>query len=118
MDGDKLEEDHMCARIMKASLGVSLLVLAACGGVTGPSKAEIKQVIQDRMQQANSAASARTLGLFDGPYDVKDFDVTNADCSAKDNGVYSCAVTSINKNQTKTGQLAFKKVNGSWTLVE
>ena len=108
----------MRGMIMTASLGVSLLALAACGNVTGPTKAEIKQVIQTRMQQANSAASAKTLGIFDGPYDVKDFDVTNADCTAKDNGVYSCAVTSINKNQTKTGQIAFKKVNGEWTLVD
>ena len=104
--------------MMTASLGASLLALAACGQVTGPTKAEIKQVIQDRMQQANAKTSANTLGIFDGPYDVKDFDVTNADCTAKDNGVYSCAVTSINKNQTKTGQISFKKVNGSWALVD
>lgn len=104
--------------IMKASLGASLLALAGCDQLGGPTKADIKQVIQTRMQQANSEASAKTLGIFSGPYDVKDFDVTNADCSAKDNGVYSCAVTSINKNQTKTGQIAFKKVDGSWTLVE
>ncbi len=96
----------------------TVLALAACGQVTGPTKAEIKQVIQTRMQQANDKTSANTLGIFDGPYDVKNFDVTNADCAAKDNGVYSCAVTSINKNQTKTGQLSFKKVNGEWTLVE
>lgn len=104
--------------LMMAALGASLLALAGCGQVTGPTKAEIKQVIQDRMQQANAKTSASTLGIFSGPYDVKDFDVTNADCSAKDNGIYDCAVTSINKNQTKTGQISFKKVNGSWTLVE
>ena len=38
------------------------------------------------MQNANSRVSASTLGIFSGPYDVKDFDVTNADCTAKDNG--------------------------------
>ena len=108
----------MRGMIMTAALGASILALAGCGNVAGPTKAEIKQVIQTRMAQANSEASAKTLGIFDGPYDVKDFDVTNADCSAKDNGVYDCAVTSINKTQTKTAQLAFKKVNGNWTLVE
>jgi len=108
----------MRGKTLMASLGASLFMLAGCGQMTGPSKAEIKQVIQDRMSQANAVASAKTLGIFDGPYNVKDFDVTNADCSAKDNGVYDCAVTSVNKNQTKTGQISFKKVNGSWTLVE
>ncbi len=107
----------MRAWMTGAALG-GLLVLVGCGNVTGPSKADIKQVIQQRMQEANGKVSANTLGIFSGPYDVKDFDVTNADCSAKDNGVYDCAVTSINKNQTKTAQISFKKVNGSWTLVE
>ena len=104
-------------RILALS-AVPFLMLSGCGQVTGPSKAEIKQVVQDRMQRANSKVSANTLGIFSGPYDVADFDVTNADCSAKDNGIYDCAVTAINKNQTRTAQLSFKKVNGSWTLVE
>lgn len=103
---------------MMASLGISLLILAGCGDAGAPTKSDIKQVIQERMQRANGQVSANTLGIFSGPYDVKDFDVTNADCTSKDNGVYSCAVTSVNKNNTKTAQLSFKKVNGSWTLVE
>ena len=108
----------MRGSILMASAGFSLLALAGCGQVTGPSKSDVKQVIQDRMQRANGQVSANTLGIFSGPYDVKDFDVTNADCTAKDNGIYDCAVTSINKNQTKTAQLSFKKVNGAWTLVQ
>ncbi len=107
----------MRGSIMAATLG-ALLVVTGCGNVTGPSKADIKQVIQARMEEANGKVSANTLGIFDGPYDVKDFDVTNADCAAKDNGIYSCAVTSINKNTSKTAQLSFKRVNGAWTLVE
>ena len=105
-------------RVSMMMMVAPLLVLAGCGQLTGPSKADIKQVIQDRMQRANGQVSANTLGIFSGPYDVKDFDVSNADCTAKDNAIYDCAVTSINKAQTKTAQLSFKKVNGSWTLVE
>ena len=94
------------------------LLVAACGNVGAPTKADIQQVIQARMQAANRQTSANTLGLFSGPYDVNDFSVTNADCSAKDNGVYSCAVTAVTKKGTNTAQLQFKKVNGSWTLVQ
>ena len=94
------------------------LLVAACGNVGAPTKADIQQVIQARMQAANRQTSANTLGLFSGPYDVNDFSVTNADCTAKDNGVYSCAVTAVTKKGTNTAQLQFKKVNGNWTLVQ
>lgn len=100
------------------SVGASLLLLAACSQAGAPTKADIKQVIQTRMQAANAQTSANTLGIFSGPYDVHDFDVTNADCTAKDNGIYSCAVTAITKNKTNTAQLSFKQVNGAWTLVQ
>ncbi len=92
--------------------------MAACGDAGAPTKADIQQVIQARMQAANQRTSANTLGLFSGPYDVNDFSVTNADCTAKDNGVYGCAVTAVTKKGTNTAQLQFKKVNGSWTLVQ
>ncbi len=94
------------------------LLVAACGNAGAPTKADIQQVIQSRMQAANRQTSANTLGLFSGPYDVNDFSVTNADCTAKDNSVYSCAVTAVTKKGTNTAQLQFKKVNGSWTLVQ
>ncbi len=94
------------------------LVVAACGQAGAPTKADIQHVIQARMQAANAQTSSNTLGLFSGPYDVNDFSVTGADCTAKDNGVYSCAVTAINKKSTNTAQLQFKKVNGDWTLVQ
>ncbi len=94
------------------------LLAAACGNAGAPTKADIQQVIQTRMQAANERTSANTLGLFSGPYDVNDFSVTNADCTSKDNGVYSCAVTAVTKKGTNTAQLQFKKVNGSWTLVQ
>ena len=70
------------------------------------------------MQAANQETSNKTLGLFSGPYDVNDFSVTNADCTARDNGVYRCAVTAVTKKGTNTASLDFKKVNGSWTLVQ
>ncbi len=94
------------------------LLAAACGNAGAPTRADIQQVIQARMQAANERTSANTLGLFSGPYDVNDFSVTNADCTSKDNGVYSCAVTAVTKKGTNTAQLQFKKVNGSWTLVQ
>lgn len=94
------------------------LLVVACGNAGAPTKADIQQVIQARMQAANQRSSANTLGLFSGPYDVNDFSVTNADCTAKDNGVYGCAVTAVTKKGTNTAQLQFKKVNGSWTLVQ
>ncbi|MGI4744590.1 MAG: hypothetical protein ACRYGI_10265 [Janthinobacterium lividum] len=93
-------------------------VLAACGEVGAPTKADIQQVIQTRMQAANQQTSNHTLGLFNGPYDVNDFSVTAADCTAKDNGVYGCTVTAVTKKGTNTAQLQFKKVNGAWTLVQ
>ena len=94
------------------------LALVGCGEVGAPTKAEIQAVIQQRMQAANQETSNRTLGLFSGPYDVNDFSVTNADCTARDNGVYHCAVTAVAKKSTNTAQLDFKKVNGSWALVQ
>ena len=93
------------------------LLIAACGQAGAPTKADIQQVIQTRMQAANQQTSNSTLGLFSGPYDVNDFSVTGADCTAKDNGVYGCVVTAVTKKGTNTAQLQFKKVNGSWTLV-
>ncbi|WP_419730327.1 hypothetical protein [Lichenicola sp.] len=93
------------------------LLIAACGQADAPTKADIQQVIQTRMQAANQQTSNSTLGLFSGPYDVNDFSVTGADCTAKDNGVYACVVTAVTKKGTNTAQLQFKKVNGSWTLV-
>lgn len=94
------------------------LMAAACGQAGAPTKADIQQVIQSRMQAANQQTSNNTLGLFSGPYDVNDFSVTAADCTAKDNGVYQCAVTAVTKKATNTAQLQFKKVNGNWTLVQ
>ena len=94
------------------------LLAAACGQAGAPTKADIQQVIQSRMQAANRQTSDNTLGLFSGPYDVNDFSVTAADCTAKDNGVYGCAVTAVTKKGTNTAQLQFKKVNGGWTLVQ
>ena len=94
------------------------LLMAACGEAGAPTKADIQQVIQGRMQAANQRTSANTLGLFSGPYDVNDFSVTNADCTAKDNGVYSCAVTAVTKKGTNTAQLQFKKVNGHWPRLQ
>ena len=93
------------------------LLLTSCGEAGAPTKSEIKQVVQTRMQAANQQTSNNTLGLFSGPYDPADLDITNADCSAKDNGVYQCAVTAVTKKGTNTAQLAFKKVNDAWTLV-
>ena len=104
---------------MAAQMVMALpLLAAACGKVGAPTKADIQQVIQARMQAANQRTSANTLGLFSGPYDVNDFSVSDADCTAKDNGVYSCAVTAVTKKGTNTAQLQFKKVNGNWTLVQ
>ena len=79
--------------------------MAACGNAGAPTKADIQQVIQARMQAANQRSSANTLGLFSGPYDVNDFSVTNADCTAKDNGVYGCTVTAVTKKGTNTAQM-------------
>ena len=93
------------------------LLVAACGQAGAPTKADIQHVIQTRMQAANTQTSDNTLGLFSGPYDVNDFSVTGADCTAKDNGIYSCAVTAVTKKGTNTSTLQFKKVNGDWTLV-
>lgn len=93
------------------------LLAAACGQSAAPTKADIQQVIQTRMQAANQATSNNTLGLFSGPYNVNDFSVTSADCTARENAVYRCAVTAVTKKGTNTSQLDFKKVNGSWTLV-
>lgn len=103
-------------RLAAALLSLPLL-LAACGEAGAPTKAQIQQVIQTRMQAANQQTSDSTLGLFKGKYDVNDFSVTAADCTAKDNGVYQCAVTAVTKQGTNTSQLQFKKVNGVWTLV-
>jgi hypothetical protein len=103
----------------KRLLLVLPLALAACDGSAGaPTKSDIKHVVQERMQRANQETSNNTLGLFSGPYDPADLDITGADCSAKDNGVYSCAVTAVTKKGTNTAQLAFKKVNGAWQLVQ
>ncbi|MCQ8242438.1 hypothetical protein [Rhizosaccharibacter radicis] len=103
-------------RTLLASL--PLLAVAACDNAGAPTKSDIKQVIQDRMQRANQETSNNTLGLFSGPYDPADLDIRDADCTAKDNGVYSCAVTAVTKKGTNTAQLAFKKVNGAWQLVQ
>jgi hypothetical protein len=94
------------------------LFLVACGEAGAPTKADIQHVIQSRMQAANRETSSNTFGLLSGPYDVNDFSVTAADCTAKDNGIYSCAVTAVTKKSTNTAQLQFKKVNGDWTLVQ
>jgi len=113
--------NHALSPIRRNRYGLAALALplfaVACGDVGGPTKADIKQVIQHRMQAANQQTENNTLGLFSGPYDPANLDITNADCTAKDNGVYSCAVTAVTKKGTNTAQLAFKKVNGDWTLV-
>ena len=106
------------ARSNPARLLLALPILvAACGGAGAPTKADIQQVVQTRMQAANKQTSDNTLGLFSGPYDVNDFTVTAAECTPKDNGIYRCAVTAVTKKATNTATLEFKKVNGSWTLV-
>ncbi len=104
-----------------ARFGVLFLALplfaAGCGEAGAPTKAEIQQVVTAKMQQANNAASDNSLGLLKGPYDVNNFSVTGADCTAKENGIYSCAVTAQSKDGLNTATLSFKKTNGVWTLV-
>lgn len=108
----------MLARIRFVPVLVLPLLMAACGQAGAPTKADIQQVVQTRMQAANKQTSDNTLGLFSGPYDVNDFSVTGADCTAKENGVYRCAVTAVTKKGTNTATLDFKRVNGVWTLVQ
>lgn len=93
------------------------LVAAACGQAGAPTKSDIQQVVTAKMEQANKNASDNSLGLLKGPYDVNNFAVTGADCTPKENGIYSCAVTAQSKGGTNTATLAFKKTNGVWTLV-
>lgn len=93
------------------------LLAAACGQAGAPNKADIQQVVTAKMQQANQNASDNSLGLLKGPYDVNNFAVTGADCTPKDNGIYSCAVTAQSKTGLNTATLSFKKNNGVWTLV-
>ncbi len=106
----------MLARPGRLLLTLPLLA-AACGEAGAPTKAEIQQVVTAKMQQANNTASDNSLGLLKGPYDVNDFSVTGADCTAKENGIYSCAVTAQSKAGLNTATLSFKKTNGAWTLV-
>jgi len=111
----------MLATLRRPALALTLgatLALAACGQAGAPTRSDIKQVVQNYMQDQNQKAENRTLGLFDGPYDPANLDITNADCTAKDNGVYQCAVTAVTKNGTNTATLNLKKVNGAWTLVQ
>ncbi|GBQ26073.1 hypothetical protein HLH34_08825 [Gluconacetobacter azotocaptans] len=100
-----------------AALALPFL-LAACGQAGPPTKAEILQVVRTAMQSENQKTSDRSLGLFSGPYDPADLSITNADCTARDNGVYRCAVTAVTKAGTNTANLSFKKVDGTWTLVQ
>ncbi|GAN52862.1 hypothetical protein [Tanticharoenia sakaeratensis] len=106
------------ARPLSAMAFATALGLAACGQMGAPTKADIKQVVQNYMQAQNEKASANTLGLFSGPYDPADLDISNADCTSKDNAVYSCAVTATTKKGTHTANLNLKKVNGAWQLVD
>ncbi|MBB2200109.1 hypothetical protein [Gluconacetobacter tumulisoli] len=100
-----------------AALALPFL-LVACGQAGPPTKAEILQVVRTAMQTENQKTSDRTLGLFSGPYDPADLAISNADCTAKDNGVYLCVVTAVTKGGTNTANLALKKVDGNWTLVQ
>jgi hypothetical protein len=104
--------------LRKSAAALTLLGLVACGQAGAPTKADIQQVVRGIMQTENQKASGMTLGLFSGPYDPADLTISNADCTARDNGVYRCAVTAVTKNGTNTAQLSFKKVDGSWTLVQ
>jgi hypothetical protein len=103
------------------SFRITLLALpflvAACGGSGAPTKADIQQVVTAKMAEANRTASNNSLGLLKGPYDVNEFSVTGADCTARENGIYRCAVTAQSKSGTNTSTLSFKKTNGVWTLV-
>ena len=93
------------------------LLATACGDSGAPTKSDIQTVVTAKMSQANQNASENSLGLLKGPYDVNDFSVTGADCTAKENGIYSCAVTAQSKAGTNSSTLSFKKSNGVWTLV-
>jgi|GEM_PF-3072022 len=105
------------ARCLRVAPIVVAGFLGACGQ-GAPDKADIQQVVQTYMQGVNQQTSDQSLGLFDGPYDPSDMTISNADCSALENGVYRCAVTAVTKKGTHTAQLNLKKVNGTWTLVE
>ena len=94
------------------------LVFAACGKVGAPTNADIQHVVHSYMMAANQRASDRSLGLFDGPYDPAHVKITNSDCTARDNGVYHCTVTSMTNTGNHTADLNLKKVNGDWTIVE
>ncbi|GBQ66373.1 hypothetical protein AA103196_1374 [Ameyamaea chiangmaiensis NBRC 103196] len=111
------------ARTVSASLAgafllAPVLLITSCGKAGAPTNAEIEQVVRTQMQNVNQQTSDRTLGLVDGPYDPASLRVTDSDCTARDNGVYHCAVTAASDKGTHTAQLNFKKVDGAWSLVE
>ena len=98
---------------------LSMLAVVSCGRA-GPTKQDIAAAIEEagRAQAAQMAQLAQMTGQRSARPEVASVQVSEADCTAKENDVFHCNATVHANGSTVTHDLDIKKVEGKWTLID